>query len=201
MVWCLLSWCSGHLGVTRLSPADSVGAQPPFTLAPPWGFKVLCSHSLRSLSCFSANSWSSGERGSLHWCQQWPSFSQLKHLPLRYSLISAACLSPIRNPLLYHLFRMSSSLRKVEAGVGSGTASWGSASSWVRQTVYLSALLLAVLYGCSRHMVAQRVSVAAHTKQHWVTGKSWTPCIGSPAHPECEWHGDHHSHQSSWHYL
>ena len=100
----------GTWGSAGLAPTNSIGAWPPFVPTPPRGFKDLFFLSSRSLSCWSDTSWSSRERGSLHWRQWWPSFWQLKQRPCRSSLTLAAWWRPMRNPSLYHFSRASNVL-------------------------------------------------------------------------------------------
>ena len=94
-------------GGARLAPANGLGVWPPFIPTPPRGFKDLFFLSSCSLSCWSDTSWSSGERGSLHWRQRSPSFWQLKQCLCRSLLTSAAWRRPMRNPSLYHVSRVS----------------------------------------------------------------------------------------------
>ena len=50
-------------------------------------------------------------------------------------------------------------------------------------------------------MLVQKASAASHTRWHWVTGTSWTPCTKNPSCPEFRLHEDCHSHLLSWHCL
>ena len=76
----LLGGSVGHRGQHRTDSCQwcrGVASLPPH--APLLGYKAFFFLSSHSLSCWSDNSWSSGERGSGQSCQRWPSFWQLKH--------------------------------------------------------------------------------------------------------------------------
>ena len=132
----------GAWGSTGLTPANGIGAWPPFIPMPPRGFKALFFLSSHSLSCWWDTSWSSRERGSLHWHQWWPSFWQLKQHLCRSSLTSAAWRRPMRNPSLYHVLRASNVLFS-GMELASDATSVGSASNWAGRTVYPSFLFSA----------------------------------------------------------